>query len=174
MSWDKRTICYTRPPREPCQAGSRENPMSTFNQSAIYPRVFPEIPREARPISHWPTLPPPPRERLPDAFSSRMRGPASPACSSKSSLSCSQPIRALRNSTSLWHDFQTPLQPPTVCKTPASKQTTICSARGGGGGHNKTTAERSKPSCLYYNGSRSQNGPVFSFLDLSNLAALPD
>lgn len=35
--------------------------MSTFNQSAIYPRVFPEIPREARPISHWPTLPPPPR-----------------------------------------------------------------------------------------------------------------
>jgi len=45
-------LLHKWPPGEPCQAGSGEHPMSTFNQSAIYPRVFPKIPetpREAHP-----------------------------------------------------------------------------------------------------------------------------
>lgn len=91
VSWVKRTIRYTRPAGEPCQPGSRESPMSKFNQSAIYPRVFPETPREAHSFSHCP----PAQARPPEGFSlPQIEGPA---CSSRlMGLSLHPPIRALR------------------------------------------------------------------------------
>lgn len=102
--------------------------MSTFNQSAIYPRVFPKIPET-------------PREAHPGG---------QPAAPGRASLA---PGRY--EPSEIAH---TP-QPPT------SRRTRICSARGGGGGGHRKMKDGKKQvlSGLYYNGSRSQNGPAFSF-----------
>lgn len=113
---------------------------------------------------------------LPESVSRISREARPNACPRTLGFPCSRPIRALRPfemALSLWHDFQTPFnpQPPRP-----PKPTGICSARGGGGAsreRQKEQDERSKCCRLYYNGSRSQNGPAFSFLALSNLAPPP-
>lgn len=80
------------------------------------------------------------------------------------------PIRALRNGSHYGmifrHPQTFPLPTPNDQESPALEE--------GVGGTGKGKPERSKCSLRYYNGSRSQNGPAFSFLALSNLAPLPD